>query len=82
MKFDVQIPSLNGTAQLEIKTTREKNQWAAYISFASARSADETCFMLGRSGLPYRFTGKVEKEAEDAAKKFLEQNYTVVRMIW
>jgi hypothetical protein len=82
MKFDVQIPSLNGIARVEIKTVQEEDRWAAYIAFASGRAANETCLLLGQSGIPHRFTGSAEKEAEEAAKKFLEQHYEVVRMIW
>lgn len=82
MKFDVQIPSLSGIARLEIKTAQEESLWAAYIAFAGSRSADEACLVLGQSGIPYRFTGAAEKEAKQRAKKFLEQNYEVVKMIW
>ncbi|MGH7834919.1 MAG: hypothetical protein ACREQK_14850 [Candidatus Binatia bacterium] len=82
MKFDVQIPSLNGTARVEIRTARAKNLWAAYIGFAADRSSNETCFVLGQNGIPYRFTGASEKEAAAAAKSFLEENYRVVRTIW
>jgi hypothetical protein len=82
MKFDVEIPSLNGTARLEIKTVQEGENWAAYLSFSSDRSLDETCFMLGRSGIPHRFTGTSVNEAEEAGKKFLQDNYRVVKMIW
>jgi hypothetical protein len=82
MKFDLQIPSLNGIARLEIKTVQEGDGWAAYISFVSDRTLNETCLMLGHLGIPHRFTGINEKAAEETAKKFLEQNYEVVRMIW
>ncbi len=82
MKFDVKIPSLNGMARLEIKTVREGDGWAAYISFVSDRSLDETCLMLGHLGIPYRFSGPSEKEAEETAKKFLLKNYEVTKMIW
>ncbi len=82
VKFEVKVPSLNGVARLEIKTTREGDAWAAYISFVSDRSLDETCLMLGRLGIPYRFSGASEREAEETAKKFLQQNYEVTRMIW
>ena len=82
MKFDVQVPSLKGIGRLEIKTVQEENSWAAYISFVSGRTLDETCLMLGHLGIPYRFTGPNEKEAKETAKKFLERNYEVVRMIW
>lgn len=82
MKFDVKIPSLNGIARLEIKTVQEGSEWAAYISFVSDRTLNETCLMLGHLGIPYRFTGPSEKEAQETAKKFLEQNYEVARMIW
>lgn len=82
MKFDVQLPSLNGIARLEIKTVQEGGGWAAYISFVSERALNETCLMLGHLGIPHRFTGPGKKEAEETAKKFIEQNYQVVRMIW
>jgi hypothetical protein len=82
MKFDVQIPSLNGTARVEIRTAREQNLWAAYIGFAADRSSNETCFLLGRDGIPHRSTGASQKEAESAAKSFLEENYRIVRTIW
>lgn len=82
MKFDVQVPSLNGIARFEIKTVQETGSWAAYVSFVSERTLDETCLMLGHLGIPYRFTGPTEEEAKGTAKKFLEQNYKVVKMIW
>lgn len=82
MKFDVKIPSLNGVARLEIKTAREKKGWAAYLSLIYDRTLDETCLTLGHSGIPHRFTGHSEEEAEGAAKKFLQENYHVVRTIW
>lgn len=82
MKFDVKIPSLDGIARLEIKTVQEGDGWAAYLAFVSERTLAETCLMLGHLGIPYRFSGTSEKEAQDTAKKFLEQNYEVVRMIW
>jgi hypothetical protein len=82
VKFEARIPSLNGIARLEIKTVQEGSGWAAYISFVSERTPDETCLMLGHLGIPYRFTGDSEKKAQETAKKFLEQKYQVVRMIW
>ncbi len=82
MKFDVKVPSLNGIARLEIKTVQEGDGWAAYISFVSDRSLDETCLMLGHLGIPYRFSGASEEEAGETAKRFLQQNYEVTRMIW
>jgi hypothetical protein len=82
MKFDVQIPSLNGTARVEIRTAREQDLWAAYIGFAADRSSAETCLVLGENGIPRRFTGASDKEAEAAAKNFLEEKYRVVRTIW
>ena len=81
MKFDIEIPSLNGVARLEILTVREGNRWAAYLSF-SDRTLNEACLTLGRSGIPHRFSGTSEREAEEAAKKFLQENYRVVRMVW
>ena len=82
MKFDVKLPSLGGTARLEIKTVQEGDGWAAYLSFVSDRRLDETCLVLGNHGIPCRFTGGSEKEVEEAARKFLKENYGVVRMIW
>ncbi len=82
MKFDVKLPSLNGVARLEIKTVQEENGWAAYLSVIYDRGLGETCLMLGDSGIPHRFTGKSEKEAEEAAKGFLQKKYNVVRTIW
>lgn len=82
MKFDVEIPSLDGIARLEVRTVQEKDGWAAYVGFVSDRSLDETCLMLAHRGIPYRFTGSNEKEAQEGAKNFLQQNYKVVRMVW
>ncbi len=82
MKFDVQVPSLNGIARLEIITAQEKKSWAAYISFFSDRPQNETCIMLGHLGVPHRFTGPSEQKAKEKAEKFLHENYTVKRMIW
>ena len=82
VKFDVKIPSLDGIARLEIKTIQEGGGWAAYIGFVADRTLNETCLMLGHLGIPYRFPGPSEKEAQETAKKFLQQNYEVVRMIW
>ena len=82
MKFDVKLPSLNGVARLEIKTVQEKNGWAAYLSVIYDRGLGETCLMLGQSGIPHRFTGQSEKEAEEAAKGFLQEKYNVIRTIW
>jgi len=82
MKFDVEIPSLKGTVRLEIKTILEESQWAAYLSFTSGRTMDETVLMLGTQGLPHRFAGSTEKEAHEAAKIFLEKNYHIVRTVW
>jgi hypothetical protein len=81
MKFDVEVPSINGIARLEIKTVLEENLWSAYLTFATDRSLNETCLVLGK-GAPYRFAGASEKEAEAAARSFLEQNYHIVRIIW
>lgn len=82
MKFDVQIASLKGTARLEIKTAQEEGAWAAYISFVSGQALDEACLVLGRQGIPHRFTGSSEKEAMERAKDFLQKNHQVIRMIW
>ncbi len=82
MKFDVKIPSLNGITRVEIKTVQEGDGWAAYISLVANRTLNETCLVLGHLSIPHRFTGSSEKEAQETAKKFLEQNYEVGRMIW
>ncbi|MEE9548822.1 MAG: hypothetical protein V3W08_00305 [Candidatus Binatia bacterium] len=82
MKFDVKLPSLNGVARLEIKTVQEENGWAAYLSVIYDRGLSETCLMLGQSGIPHRFTSQSEKEAEEAAKGFLQEKYNVIRTIW
>lgn len=82
MKFEVEVPSLKGVARVEIKTVQEKNTWAAYFLFNTGRPLDDTCLLLGQSGIPHRFTGPSEKETEEAAKKFLQEHYRVVRMIW
>lgn len=82
MKFDIQLPSLKGIARIEIKTVQEDNVWAAYLAFVADRTLADTCLMLGHLGIPYRLTGASEKEAEEKAKTFLQQNYEVVRMIW
>jgi hypothetical protein len=68
MKFDIQPPNLKGIARVEIKTNPEDNAWAAYLSLAMDRPRRDTCLMLGSSGIPYRFTGASEKEAEEKAK--------------
>jgi len=82
MKFEVEVPSLKGVARLEIKTVQDKDTWIAYLLFNTGRRLDDTCLLLGQSGIPHRFTGPSEKEAEEAAKKFLQEHYRVVRMIW
>jgi len=82
MKFEVEVPSLKGVARLEIKTVQDKDGWAAYLLFNTGRRLDDTCLLLGQSGIPHRFTGPSEKEANEAAKKFLQEHYRVVRMIW
>lgn len=82
MKFDVKIPSLNGVVRLEIKTAQERKEWAAYLSLIYDRTLDETCLTLGHLGIPHRFTGRSEEESKETAKKFLQENYHVVRIIW
>lgn len=82
MKFDVQLPSLRGIARVEIKTVQEGDKWAAYLSVVTDRTLGDTCLTLGQSGIPHRFTGESEKEAQEHAKAFLQKNYEVVRMIW
>ena len=82
MKFDVKLPSLNGIARIEIKTVQEENGWAAYLAVIYDRGLGETCLMLGQSGIPHRSMGNSEKEAEEAAKGFLQEKYKVVRTVW
>jgi hypothetical protein len=82
MKFDIQLPSVQGIARIEIKSAQEGESWAAYLSFVADRTLGETCLLLGQSGIPHRFTGASEKEVEEKAKSFLQKNYQVVRMIW
>lgn len=81
MKFDVQLSSLKGIARIEIMTVREGDAWAAYLSFVSDRSLADTCLMLGHLGIPHRFTGATEKEAEEKAKAFLQQNYATPQRV-
>ena len=82
MKFEVDVPSLSSVARVEIRVVREGKEWAAYLSFVSDRILDDTCLMLGRSGIPHHFSASSERAAAEAAKKFLEENYHVVRTIW
>ena len=82
MKFEVDVPSLSGVVRVEIRVVPEGRAWAAYLSFVSDRILDDTCLMLGRSGIPHRFSASSERAAEEAAKIFLEKNYHVVRTIW
>jgi len=82
MKFEVELAALKGVARVEIKTVREKEGWAAYLPLVSAGAMEDACLTLGRAGIPHRFTAASEKEAQQAAKEFLEKNYRVVRMIW
>ncbi len=82
MKFEVELLSLKGIARVEIKTVQEGEKWTAYLPLASGNRLDDTCMLLGHSGIPHRFTAPSEKEAEEEAKRFVQQNYRVVRMIW
>lgn len=83
MKFDVEIPSLNGLARVEIRTVKEEeDRWAAYLCFVTDRPLADTCLLLGERGIPYRFTAPSEGEAEERAKAFLKEKYTIARMIW
>ena len=82
MKFDVEIPALDGVARVEIRTVREDNGWASYIAFAAGHSVANACLMLGESGIPHRFTAPTETEAQEQAKTFLQNKYRVVRMVW
>jgi hypothetical protein len=82
MKFDVEIPQLNGVTRLEIRSVREETGWSSYLGFVSDRGFNSTCLLLGESGLPFRFTGSTEQEATEEAKVFLQKKYRVVRIIW
>ncbi|MGH7844674.1 MAG: hypothetical protein ACREQW_05845 [Candidatus Binatia bacterium] len=82
MKFDVEIPTLDAVARLEIRSAKDEHGWSSYLAFVSGRKLDETCLLLGESGVPYRFTGTTQKKAEEKAKDFLEGKYRVVRTIW
>ena len=82
MKFDVEIPELEGVARLEIRNAREQDGWSSYIGFVAGQSAHPTCLMLGRSGVPYRFAGVTENESLERAKEFLQKTYRVVRIVW
>ncbi|NIO07986.1 MAG: hypothetical protein GTO40_08280 [Deltaproteobacteria bacterium] len=82
MKFEVEVPSLQGIARVEIKTVRENDRWIAYLVFNTGRPMDDTCLLLGQSGIPHRFIGASEKDVEENAKKFLQERYRVARMIW
>jgi len=82
MKFDVEIPELEGVARLEIRNTGGQDGWSSYIGFVMGAGAHPTCLMLGKSGIPYRFTGSTESEAQERAKEFLQQSYRVVRIVW
>lgn len=82
MKFDVEIPALNGIARIEIRSVRDGEGWSSYLGFVSDRTLPDTCLMLGQSGVPHRFSGQTEQEAAERAKAFLKNNYRVVRMVW
>jgi len=60
MKFDVEIPVLGGMTRVEIKTVREDKGCAAHIAFISERALSGACLMLGRFGIPHRFSGNDE----------------------
>jgi hypothetical protein len=82
MKFDVEIPELESVARLEIRNAREQDGWSSYIGFVAGPSGHPTCLMLGKSGVPYRFTGTTESEAQECAKEFVRKSYRVVRIVW
>ncbi len=82
MKFDIEVPSLEGVARVEIRTVKEGEAWAAYIGLVAAVQKEDVCLVLGKKGVPYRFQGSSEKEAEQAAKDFIQSTYRVARMVW
>lgn len=82
MKFDIEVPSLEGVARVEILCTREGEAWAAYVAFVANLRKEDTCLLLGQGGIPYRFEAPSRNEAEEAAKAFLKEKYRVCRMVW
>jgi hypothetical protein len=81
MKFDLEVSSLGGVVRVEIRTVREGDVWAAYLGLVAAQRED-VCLLLGYGGVPHRFSGSSEKEAEQTAREFIQRTYHVSRMIW
>lgn len=82
MKFDIEVPSLGGVARVEIRTVREGDVWAAYLGLVATAQKEDVCLLLGQKGIPYRFQGSSEKEAEQTAKEFIQRTYHISRMVW
>ncbi len=82
MKYDLEVPSLGGMARVEIRTVREGDVWAAYLGLAATAQKEDVCLLLGHEGVPHRFSGSSEKEAEQIAREFIQRTYQVSRMIW
>ncbi len=82
MKFDLEVPSLGGVARVEIRTMREGEVWAAYLGLVVSAQKEDVCLLLGHEGVPHRFSGSSEKEAEQTAREFIQRTYHVSRMIW
>ena len=81
MKFDIQMPDIAGAVRVEIRTTREEKTWVGYLGL-SFEQASDTCLLLGRGGVPYRFATADRETAEKKARDFLQNTYRVVRMVW
>lgn len=82
MKFDIEVPSLGGVARVEIRTVQEGDVWAAYLGLVATAQKEDVCLLLGQRGVPHRFQGSSEKEAEQTAREFIQRTYHVSRMVW
>ena len=81
MKWDVELPGLDHVVRLEVKTRKEGERWASYISLAVS-AHEHLCWLIGEGGLPFRFEGLTEEKVQAQAKDCLERTYKVVRKIW
>jgi hypothetical protein len=69
-------------ARVEIRTAQEGDVWAAYLGLVVSAQNKDVCLLLGHEGVPHRFSGNSEKEAEQMAREFIQGTYHVSRMIW
>lgn len=81
MKFDIELPEIVGAVRVEIRVTREDGNWAGYLGLVFEQAPD-TCLLMGKDGLPYRFAANDQKTAEAKARDFLQRSYRVLRMVW